>query len=293
MTNEENVVQVKNQAYAVTTQAPSLDEGSLEDARRLIGVDFRGARATIEITPDNIRDYCNYMGSENPLFLDGDYAAQTRWGGLIAPPAMAGQAIIAPGLRGIQWIYAGIEWEFFQVLRPGDVITQKGKLVDAMEKKGGTVPRMILQIGEMECTREDGVQVSRSRVYHMRTPRRQAPGGMNYNVETKRWSLEELHCIEQEMLAESVRGSEPRYWEDVQVEEKMARVTYGPLRVVEIGFTGSFTDSGAINGEGVAHSGAHVYQALNRRRNNLREFRAGIPADCIGFDSDSGAGQRR
>ncbi len=99
MTNEENVVQVKNQAYAVTTQAPGLDDGSLEDARRLIGVDFRGARATIEITPDNIRDYCNYMGSENPLFLDEDYAAQTRWGGLIAPPAMAGQSIIAPGLR--------------------------------------------------------------------------------------------------------------------------------------------------------------------------------------------------
>ena len=58
------------------------------------------------------------MGSDNPLFLDSEYAANTRWGGIIAPPAMVGQAIIAPGLRGIQWIYAGIAWEFFQVMRP-------------------------------------------------------------------------------------------------------------------------------------------------------------------------------
>ena len=137
--NPESVVTFKDQAYDVATQVPGLDEGSLEDARRLIGVNYRGAQATIEITKDNIRDYCNYMGSENPIFLAPEHAGKSRWGGIIAPPSMAGQAIIAPGLRGIQWIYAGIEWEFFRVMRPGDVITQTGKLVDAQEKKGRTV----------------------------------------------------------------------------------------------------------------------------------------------------------
>ena len=131
--NPESVVTFKEQAYDVATQVPGLDDGSLADARRLIGVDYRGARAVVEITQDNIRDYCNYMGSENPIFLDPDHAAKSRWRGIIAPPAMVGQAIIAPGLRGIQWIYAGIEWEFFRVMRPGDVVTQTGKLGDAQE----------------------------------------------------------------------------------------------------------------------------------------------------------------
>ena len=207
--NPESVVTFKEQAYDVATQVPGLDDGSLADARRLIGVDYRGARAVVEITQDNIRDYCNYMGSENQIFLDPEHAAKSRWGGIIAPPSMAGQAIIAPGLRGIQWIYAGIEWEFFRVMRPGDVITQTGKLVDAQEKKGRTVPKMILQIGQLNCVGQDGAPVSRSQVYHMRTPRRQAPGGMSYNVEPRKWGLEELADLEREMLDERPRGGEP------------------------------------------------------------------------------------
>lgn len=266
MASDNSLVRFKDQAYTVETQAPGLDENSLADARRLIGVDYRGARATIEVTADNIRDFCNYMGSENPLYLDNDYAARTKWGGIIAPPAMVGQAIIAPGLRGIQWIYAGIEWEFSQVMRPGDVITQRGQLVDAVEKRGHTVPRMILQTSEVTCTRQDGIQVAGSRLYHMRTPRRRAPGGMNYEVEPRRWSAEELKSLEDEILAETICGDRPRYWEEVQEGDEMAPVVYGPLRMVDIAFTGSYTDAGAINGEAVAHNGAHVYQLLNRRR---------------------------
>ena len=267
-----NPIIFKDQAYSVGTQVPGLDDGSLEEARRLKGVDYRGARATIEITPDNIRDFCNYMGSENPLFLDPGYAERTRWGGVIAPPAMVGQAIIAPGLRGIQWIYAGIQWEFFQVMHPGDVITQRGHLEDAVEKRGHAVPRMILQMGRVTCTRQDGIVAASSRVYHMRTPRRQAQGGMDYKVETSRWSPQELESLEKEVLAETIRGRQTRYWEEVKEGEEMAPVAYGPLRVVEIAFTGSYTDSGAFNAGGVAHNGAHVYQLLNRRRHPADTF---------------------
>ena len=179
---------------------------------------------------------------------------------------MAGQAIIAPGLRGIQWIYGGIDWEFFDVLRPGDIISQRGHLEDAIEKRGKTVPRMVLQIGRLHCARQDGVEVARSRVYHMRTPRRQAPGGMDYRVEQRPWSPEELAAIEEETLIDHVRGAAPRYWEEVEEEEVLPTAAYGPLRVSEISLTGCYTDAGAISGEGVAHSGGHVYQLLNRRR---------------------------
>ena len=127
-----------------------------------------------------------------PLFLDSAQAAKTRLGGTIAPPGMVGQAIIAPGLRGIQWVFAGIEWEFFDVMRPGDVTTQRGHLSDAVEKRGRAVPRMIWQISDVTCTRQDGAVVTRSRPHHMRTPSRGASGGMDYRVEPKRWSAEEL-----------------------------------------------------------------------------------------------------
>ena len=281
MAEPESQVRFRDQAYNVTSQAPGLDDNSLADALRLKGVDYRGARATIELTHDNIRDYALYMGSENPIFLDETHAAASRWGGVIAPQAMVGQAIIAPGLRGIQWIYAGIDWEFSRVMRPGDVITQRGHLTDAVEKRGRTVPRMILQMGNVTCTRQDGQVVTESRTYHMRTPRRQAPGGMSYDAAATehRWSPEELASIEAEMLAETARGSQPRYWEEVEEGEEMPPVVYGPLRVVEIAFTGSYTDSGAINAEAVAHIGGHSYQVFHRRRH---------PADTY-VDPETGA----
>ncbi len=267
MPEDDSIVRFKEQAYDVPTQFPGLDDSSVEEARRLVGVDYRGAQATIEITQDNIRDYCNWTGSENPLFLDPEYAARTTWEGLIAPPTMVGQAIIAPGLRGIQWIYGGIDWEFFDVMRPGEVINQRGYLEDAIEKRGKTVPRMVLQIGRLHCVRErDRTEVARARVYHMRTPRRQAPGGMDYQVDRHPWTLDELAAIEEETLANHVRGAIPRYWDDVVEDEVMPTATYGPLRVVEISLTGCYTDSGAINGGGVAHSGGHIYQLMNRRR---------------------------
>jgi acyl dehydratase len=266
MTELNNPVEFRSQAYEVESQTPTLNEDSLAEARRLIGVDYRGARATIEITRDNIRDFCNYIGSDNPLFLDEDYARRTRWGGIIAPPFMVGMAIVAPGLRGIQWIHAGIDYDIYRVMRPGDVITQRGRLIDAQERQGRTVSRMILQTAEVTCTNQRDELVSVSRVYTMRTPRRQAQGGMQYQAMSHQWSPEELEALEAEMEAEEIRGSRPRYWEDVQEGEDMPAVVYGPLRVVDIAFTGSFTDAGAISAQGVAHTGGHFYQLLNRRR---------------------------
>lgn len=37
-------------------------------------------------TPDAIRHFTTGYGDDNPLFVDPDYAATTRWGGLIGPP---------------------------------------------------------------------------------------------------------------------------------------------------------------------------------------------------------------
>jgi acyl dehydratase len=114
----------------------AIDDSSLAEARRLIGYDYRGARTTIEVSADNTRDYANYIGSSNPLYLDPEYARASRWGRPLAPPTMVGTAIIAPGLPGVQWIYGGARWRFPRLFGPGDVLAQSGQLVDAEVKRG-------------------------------------------------------------------------------------------------------------------------------------------------------------
>ena len=39
-----------------------------------------------EAHKDTIRHFANCYGDDNPLFCDEDYAKDTRWGGIIAPP---------------------------------------------------------------------------------------------------------------------------------------------------------------------------------------------------------------
>src|SRR6202041_3875634 len=40
-----------------------------------------------EATRDNIRHYAHGIGDDNPLWCDPDYAAKTRYGGIIALPS--------------------------------------------------------------------------------------------------------------------------------------------------------------------------------------------------------------
>src|SRR3972149_631337 len=68
------VVEFKEQAYTVDTQTPTITDEAIAAAQKLVGWDYRGARITVEVTRDAIRDFCNYMGSRNPPFLDEGYA---------------------------------------------------------------------------------------------------------------------------------------------------------------------------------------------------------------------------
>lgn len=109
----------KEQAYDVQTQTPVLTDEMLADARRVIGYDLRWRRGMVEVTTDEIRRYARMIGSENPLYLDEVYARNSRWGGPIAPPALihcAGDPQIGPGMRGLQWLYAGADWTWSKPL---------------------------------------------------------------------------------------------------------------------------------------------------------------------------------
>jgi len=47
------------------------------------------------VTTDVIRHFADAMGDRNPLWRREDYAKNTRWGGIIAPPTIS-DTIIQP-----------------------------------------------------------------------------------------------------------------------------------------------------------------------------------------------------
>src|SRR5207247_7728936 len=100
-----------------TARFPKITEQGLDDLRRRIGVKITDTLEPWchEATRDAIRHYAHGIGDDNPLWCDPDYAARTRWGGIVAPPSFlfATSRIISGyvgGLPGGHARSAGADW---------------------------------------------------------------------------------------------------------------------------------------------------------------------------------------
>ncbi|MEP7207341.1 MAG: MaoC family dehydratase N-terminal domain-containing protein, partial [Casimicrobiaceae bacterium] len=140
--------------------SPMLDDAQIDAARKLVGVWLRRDVHTPAIyepvSVHDIRRWAHYsVGDDNPLFADVEYAKRTIWATPIAPPTFAytiDTGIVAPGLPGIQWIFAGSRFENFLPIRPGDTIVARARLIDVQVKEGRNVARYVNQVGEVLYT---------------------------------------------------------------------------------------------------------------------------------------------
>ena len=99
-----------------------------------------------EVGKEKIREYARAIGDNNPLFLDDEKAKASKYGGMIAPPMIAvvyaagpiGQMLLDGDLQLnlMMLVHGEQEFEFGEVVRPGDVITTESEIVEIYEKKG-------------------------------------------------------------------------------------------------------------------------------------------------------------
>jgi acyl dehydratase len=257
-------------------QAPALWEGALEEARSLIGVELRRTHQTwnTEASPDSVRHFCWALGDENPLFCDPAYGAKTQWQSALAPGCFLytiDTTVVAPKLRGIQWMYGGTDWEWYRPIRHRDQFTVKAKLIDAVEKRGSKAKAFIIQTGEVLYTNQHGALVCRALGHTARTPRAKAKDGLRYEARPPhRYSDEQLEAIAHALETEELRGATPRYWEEVTVGSAVQPMLKGPLSITDMicWYAG----------------GGHSYQA--HRRAHMQRMRH--PADAY-FNAETGA----
>lgn len=230
-------------------ESPALSEQQIDDARKLIGVWLRRDVHTPSIyeplSVHDIRRWARYsVGDDNPLFSDADYAKRTIWGSMIAPPTFLytiDSGIIAPGLPGIQWIFAGSRFEHFLPVKVGDTITARARLIDVQVREGSNAPRYVNQVGEVLFTNQNGQLVTRYEGDIFRVPRKRSGGGFKFAVKDAseapkpyRYTDEEIEAIAEGYRTEFRRGSEALYWEDVNPGDLLPVVQKGPLTLVDI-----------------------------------------------------------
>lgn len=222
---------------------PKITEQGLDDLRRRIGQKI-GATAEpwcYEATRDNIRHYAHGIGDDNPLWCDPEYAAKTKYGGIVALPSFlfSTSRIVSGyvgGLPGVHAMWSGADWNWHKPVNRNDVISTEAHLKDLIEHETRFAGRAIQQIYHVDFFNQDGDKVADADSWCFRTERDHArEKGSKYQEvrarEPRRYSREEIAEACQLYAKEEVRGAQTRYWEDVTEGEVLPTMFKGPMTV--------------------------------------------------------------
>lgn len=194
-----------------------------------------------EATRDNIRHYAHGIGDDNPLWCDPLYARNTRYGDVIALPSFlfATSRIISGyvgGLPGVHAMWSGADWNWHKTIHRNDEITTEAWLKDLIPHETRFAGRAIQQVYHVDFFNQHGDKVADADSWCFRTERDHArEQGTKYqevrNRQPRRYTDEDLEKIYQHYVDESIRGSTPRYWDDVQVGDALPVMVKGPMTV--------------------------------------------------------------
>jgi acyl dehydratase len=178
------------------------------------------------------------VGDPNPLWTNADYAKESRFGRIVAPPSFIWACFshVIFGWRGLGGFHAGCDVEFMKPVFMGDKVSAEC-VFESFDgpKKSNYAEETVIDHFQNRYWNQDGDLIAKYRWWVVHFARAKARKRKKYSdLELPHpWTEEQLRQIEEEILAEEVRGPEPRYWEDVEIGEELRPVVKGPLGVTD------------------------------------------------------------
>src|SRR6202165_3227314 len=259
-----------DEQVALMPQA-ELDEEMLAAMRAKIGAQLR-----IEHSVNNdyasriaIAKFAGGIGDINPLWTDSDYGGRSPFGAAVAPPSF-----VIGCFSGIQFGWPGLgsfhsesQLSFERPIYWGDTV-DAACVYDGFDGPSPSTfaGRTVTDHFTNTYTNQSGASIATIRWHVINFERGSAASrrGAGEARSTRdlphRWGASELAEIEARVLAERPRGAEPRFWDDVQVGDRLDVITKGPIGLTdEIAFVaGGGTPIPRLK----AHAAAlHDYQA--------------------------------
>jgi acyl dehydratase len=231
-----------------------IDPADIERARRQIGVPQyeRNPVFNREATLDTISHFAFGIGDDNPLWHDPEYAAKTRWRGVIGSPLYATTVGIdetpRPGpeerelfkglFRGVGKYYSGASWTWFRPIRPGDRLFREYAMLDVQVKEnsgfaGGATT--VIDTYRYFYVNEIGEPIATHDMSFVNAERMASKNSTDKKTrERQHYTKEEIERIDERYAAEQRRGAETRYWEDVVVGEELTPIVKGPMTIRDV-----------------------------------------------------------
>jgi len=177
------------------------------DVDRWIGVPLGGGSLKEPVATNDIRRWSQGMQNPNPLYYDEEYAAQGRFGRIVAPQSFAvctddshGAAPAIQGnIEGQHMLFGGDEWWFFGPrIEPGDAITRDRMLFDYKVTQTKFAGPTMFSRGDTTYVNQRGEIVCKQRSTSIRYLAEEARKRAQFDDEKDpEWTLEQVAEIEQ------------------------------------------------------------------------------------------------
>ena len=233
-------------AYGVLT-----DE-SFERSRTRIGVPqvLPNMPHNLEVSKDGLRHFAYGYGDDNPMDCDDDYAKGTRWGGAINPPTFlytmgedASPRPVPPEnkalLRGDPFAGLGsyqavMEFEWWRPLVIGDALKCLRAQVGVVDKKSEFGGRTAHVTHDFIYANQRGELHAIRRGTWINAERSASKERQKEHDVLEPYSAEQLAEIDAAYEAETRRGAQTRWFEDVEIGDVVDPKVKGPLKTTNI-----------------------------------------------------------
>lgn len=213
-----------------------LTDEMLQKTRKFIGKELRIGHSinNEEATRMAILKFAEGIGDTNPLWTDPEYAAQTSYGSIIAPPSWIFSVFsgVQYGFRGVGGFHSASSIEFYLPIFRNDIITPK-MICTGIEgpHKSAFAEKTVIECNDNLYTNQRGNLVAKISWEVTHFERSKARKKRKYhNVELPfPWTEEELKRIEEEALAEERSGQDTPSWDEIEIGTELHPLIKGPL----------------------------------------------------------------
>jgi acyl dehydratase len=210
------------------------------DVDRWVGVPLGGGYLKDPVHVNDIRRWAQGMQNPNPVYYDDRFAAEGRFGRIVAPQSFAVATDVGHGatpaiqgtIPGSHMIFGGDEWWFFGPrIEPGDRIKGERMLFDYRVTETKFAGPTMFSRGDTTYINQRGEMVAKQRSTSIRYLAEEARKRAQFNEkDDPQWSDDALADIEEQKFAyySTFRGHDKVLWKDVNEGDRLPTRPIGP-----------------------------------------------------------------